>query len=457
MDLTEILRRPEGKTLEYKRDFSSPIGILKSLVAFANTAGGVLIVGVQDKTRNISGLTDVIAVEAKLANILAESIEPRIVPNIEILTGRKKHVIAMEVYPSAVRPHYLTQSGLKDGVYIRVGSTNRKADPVQIEQMRRYALPGSFDEQPMPEASMKELSFSAAAMYYAPTRKLNASSFKTLKVSTMIQGREVPTVGGYLLFAKDRFEHFPDSWIQAGRFAGTDKKRIIDHIEIRSPLPAIAEEAIEFVQKHLRREALIGQVRRVDKWTVPGVVLREAIINAITHTDYSERGAPIRIAIFDDRIEIENPGLLPLGLTIDDIQKGVSKLRNRVIGRVFHDFGLIEQWGSGVQRMTAACREAGLPELQFEELAARFRITIRIAKLRRAVTDPIDQTILRYLSSGDGWSTAEIGAILALSPRAARTRLVSLVKQGLVVEVGSGINDPKRQYFLMGVKEEDEL
>jgi len=75
----------------------------------------------------------------------------------------------------------------------------------------------------------------------------------------------------------------------------------------------------------MSREALIGPVRRTDRWTVPPVAVREAIINAIVHADYAERGSPIRVAVFNDRIEVENPGLLPLGLTIDDIRKGVSK------------------------------------------------------------------------------------------------------------------------------------
>jgi predicted HTH transcriptional regulator len=77
--------------------------------------------------------------------------------------------------------------------------------------------------------------------------------------------------------------------------------------------------------------------------------VREAVINAVVHADYAQQGAPIRLSIFDGRLEIENPGLLPFGLTIEDLRKGISKLRNRVIGRVFRDLGLIEQWGSGIQ------------------------------------------------------------------------------------------------------------
>jgi ATP-dependent DNA helicase RecG len=91
-------------------------------------------------------------------------------------------------------------------------------------------------------------------------------------------------------------------------------------------------------------------------------------LNAIVHADYAQQGAPIRIALFDDRIEIENPGLLPFGLTIEDIMQGVSKLRNRVIGRAFHELHLIEQWGSGIQRMTAACQEAGLEAPRLESV-----------------------------------------------------------------------------------------
>jgi len=88
----------------------------------------------------------------------------------------------------------------------------------------------------------------------------------------------------------------------------------------------------------------------------------------------------LRLSIFDDRLEVENPGLLPFGLTLEDLPRGVSKLRNRVLGRIFHALGLVEQWGSGIQRMTAACREAGLAAPVFEELATRFRLSLMFYK-----------------------------------------------------------------------------
>lgn len=208
------------------------------------------------------------------------------------------------------------------------------------------------------------------------------------------------------------------------------------------------EEAVAFVQKHAWQGAEIGAVRRKDCWSVPPEAVREAVINPVVHADYAQRGAPIRLSIFDDRIEIESPGLLPFGLTIEDLPRGVSKLRNRVIGRLFHALGLIEQWGSGIQRMTAACRAAGLPAPVFEEIATRFRVTIATTRVGPRVVEDTDQAILDALSGGKGLATSEIAATIGLSPRATRTRLARLVDQGLVREIGTGPQDPRRRYFL---------
>ena len=175
--------------------------------------------------------------------------------------------------------------------------------------------------------------------------------------------------------------------------------------------------------------------------------MREAVINAVVHADYAQRGAPIRVAMFDDRLEVENPGLLPFGLTIEDLPQGVSKLRNRVIGRVFHALGLIEQWGSGIQRMAAACRDAGLAAPVFEELATRFRATISTERGVRPVRDKTDEAILACISGSAGLLTSEIARAIGLSSRATRTRLARLVDRGLVREIGTGPQDPRRRYF----------
>ena len=201
------------------------------------------------------------------------------------------------------------------------------------------------------------------------------------------------------------------------------------------------------MHKHLLHGADIGTVRRRERWSLPPAAVREAIINAVTHADYASTGAPIRVSIFDNRLEVENPGLLPFGLTVEDLSRGISKLRNRVIGRVFHALGLIEQWGSGVQRMNMACRELGLAPPVFEEIATRFRVTIRGERVSEPTLDDVDKAILTALVDGEGHMTSEIAKAIDRTPRATRTRLARLVDRGLVRELGTGPQDPRRQYF----------
>ncbi len=200
------------------------------------------------------------------------------------------------------------------------------------------------------------------------------------------------------------------------------------------------------MRKHSLHGLDIGAIRRTDRWNLPPVAVREAVVNAVAHADYRQRGAPIRIAIFDDRLEVESPGLLQFGLTVEDIRRGVSKLRNRVIGRVFNSLGLIEQWGSGIQRMTAACREAGLPPPGLEEIGTRFRVTLWTQSVESPMLDVKDQAIIDAITA-DGASTGEIAAAIDLSTRATRTRLIRLIGRGLIREVGTGPRDPKRRYF----------
>ncbi len=450
MDLIDLLKRVESKTLEFKRDLSSPNGVLRTIVAFANTAGGVLLLGVEDATRNVRGVEKPLAMEERLANLISDSILPRLIPDIEVLPWRRTHVLAVQVHPSPARPHYLANAGLEGGAYVRFGSTNHRADRELIDELRRFSRGETFDEQAMPDCNSEAIDFRAASESFASVRKLKRADLDTLRLTIKHQGRKVPTIGGMLLFGKQRHRYFPDAWVQAGRFRGTDKTHIIDTLEISNfPVNAV-EEAIAFVQKHSLHGMEIGDVRREEHWNLPPVAVREAIINAIVHTDYSQHGAPIRISIYDDRLEVENPGLLPFGLTVDDLLLGVSKLRNRVIGRVFHELGLIEQWGSGFQRMVAVCRDAGLAPPVLEEIGTRFRVTIHTARTSAPSVDKTDRTILDSLAEGSGHSTQEVADLIGLTTRATRARLRKLVERGLVREIGTSPQDPRRRYFRAG-------
>jgi predicted HTH transcriptional regulator len=445
--LDELLVQHEGKTLEFKRDVSSPDPLMRTIVAFANGAGGTVVVGVENRTRRVRGVEDPTRVEERLANLISDRIEPHLVPELQIVPWRKTHAIVVRVYPSPVRPHYVKAEGQERGIFVRVGSTNRRADLAQVEEIKRFVRGGTFDEEPMPELSSEALDFRVASECFAPLRKLQRGDLRTLQLTVTHQHREVPTVGGVLLFGQDRQKVFPEAYLRAGCFAGTDRAMILDTADIRAHLPLAVDEALLFIKRNTRRALAIQGARHTEAWEYPLVALREAVINALVHADYAQRGSPLRLAIFDDRIELDNPGGLPPGLTLDDIRRGVSKLRNRVIGRVFHELGLIEQWGSGVQRMTSACREAGLPDPLLEEIGTGFRVTFGRRETSKQETDPIDQAILDFLERQQGASTSQVAAHIHRTPRAVRDRLNRLVDLGLAAVIGSGPQDPRRRFY----------
>lgn len=450
MDLAQTLARHEGKTLEFKRDLSSPGPIMKTIVAFANTAGGELVIGVDDGTHDVVGVQDPLDDEERLANLIADRIAPAILPDIEIVAWRSVNVLVTRIADSPLRPHYVKSEGAGRGVYVRVGSTSRRASPELINELSRYAQGRTFDEEPYPESKSEDIDFRAASESFRGIRDLRRGDLRTLRITTSYQGSVVPTVGGLLLFGKNRLEHFPDAWVRVGLFSGRDRTRIVDSKEIASPLPAAVQEAIAQVARMTATSLEVTGTRHTPRPTFPPAAVREAVINAVVHADYSERGAPISVSIFSDRIEVENPGLLPFGLTLEDIQGGASKLRNRVIGRVFKDLRLIEQWGSGIQRMNHACREAGLVNPVLEERAAGFRVTMYSERAGVPQVDSMDATILHALRasiSTGGLATSEIAQTIGRSDRSTRTRLLKLADRGLVVRLGSSRNDPKARWL----------
>jgi len=372
--IEQLLREPESKTLEFKRDLSSPKPLLKTLVAFSNTAGGKLIVGVGDD-KTVFGFDKPLDEEERLANMIADSIVPRLVPNIEMVTVEGKTLLVVEVFLSGSRPHWLKAEGSEKGVCVRLGSSNRQADGQLIAELQRGVAGVSFDTLPMVDLDMEALNVGAIESDFAG-RKIDKSMLQSLKILVKDQGRMVPSQGGFLLYGKKRRFYFDDAWIQCGRFIGNDKGDIFDHIDIHDPLPKAVDSIMLFLKKHAMRGADFSEIRRKDLWSIPLNILREAIINALVHADYSHRGTPIRIAFFDNRIEVESPGLLLPGLTVADMKQGVSQIRNPIIARVFRELDLIEQWGSGVPGIFREAETLDLPEPVIEEIGMRVRFTV---------------------------------------------------------------------------------
>ena len=447
MDIELILRSPESKTVEFKRDLTSPDGVLRSIVAFANSAGGVLVVGVEDKTRRVVGSSSPLVDEEKLASLIADRIEPRLVPDIAIVPWRRTQLLVVNVQLSPLRPHRARLGNRSPTAYVRLGSTNREADPQLVAQLQREAEGLSFDESPLVHLSATDVDLAAVRRAFAGRRTINAKDLRTLRLITRHQGHDVPTVAGVVLFGSERDRTVPDAWIQAGRFAGADRTDIIDTARFDGPPLEELDNVMHFIRRHTRNSIRIDGLTRTEHPEYPLQAVREALVNAVAHADYSQLGAPIRVSIFADRLEIESPGVMPYGLTIDDVRSGLSRLRNHAIARVMNELELVEQWGSGIPRMTRACRDAGLAEPEFVEVAGRLRVILRSGMTAPAAPNPADDMVMRVLDRGAA-RTSEIAAELGKSIRWTRQRLNSLVHDGHVVELGEGPNDPRRRYAL---------
>lgn len=443
-----FLARDEGKTLEFKENCRPLDRIVRTVVAFANTAGGTIVIGVKDKTREVVGIADPLSDEERLANAFADAIRPLLVPDIQIHAWRNRQLIVITV-PHAVGPYYVGAEGEEAGLYIRLGSTNRTAGPELTAEIRRMARNMFFDEQPCSEANSEEIDFRAASEFFEEvSRPLTPPKWRSLGLMVGQGTREVPSIGAVLLFGKTRGRLFPSATIRGARFLGTDTSRFLDQTEIDEYLPRAVESAVAFIERHTRQGIEIGRIRRRDIPEYPVEAVREAVINSVVHADYSIGGAGIKIAIFDDRIEITNPGLLPFGLTLEAALAGVSRLRNRVIGRAFRELELIEQWGTGLGRIMGACARAGLPVPRFEELGANFRITLFNERVTAHVYPDWQKGLMEFMAEQGNISTQSAAKLWQVSDRTARTRLRRLVDQGLLAEVGRSPKDPYRVYVL---------
>jgi predicted HTH transcriptional regulator len=446
MNIEHILSLAEGKTVEFKENSSASQNILKTIVSFSNTAGGVLIIGIRDKDKAVIGIEDPLKETEKLANLINDCISPKIAPNIELASYRNKNLVVIQVYPGSHKPYKIKNSDLIQGIYYRVGSTNRQADQAIIEELKRSVTNKYFDELPMTTLNPEDIDFRVASSFFENKRIISKRDLEVLDLIVDYNGKKVPSIGGIILFSPEREKFFPDCWVQAGRFRGTTKSDIMDSVEIHDyPINCI-ERAIDFIKKHAMFSYKFEGIQRTEEWSIPMRAVREAIINAFAHCDYSQNGAPIRISIFDDRLEIENPGLLPFGVTIDDIIEGISKIRNKVIVRVLHELGYIEKWGIGIASMIKSCQDAGLPSPEFKEISTRFRVTIYTRAINLPKIDPVDQQIIDAIKNLDGLSTSQIAPLIGLSSRSTRERLKRLIDLNYVYESGTGPYDPNKKY-----------
>lgn len=276
---------------------------------------------------------------------------------------------------------------------MRLGSTNRRASGELLSEMSRYFAGLTFDQTPLPDVTVHGLDMSRIKKAFSSVgRTVDKRKLETLDVLVRHTGKQVVSNGGLILFGRSevRKNYFPDARVSCARFQGTDRTNFVDRLDIEGSVFDAIDEVPRFIRRNTRMAARIGTMRREDIPEYPEVAIREILVNAIAHADYSLTGMHIFVAIYSDKMEVQNPGMLPFGMTMDDFRSGVSKIRNRVIARVFRELGLMEEWGSGYRRVIESCRSGGYMIPDWQELGSAFRVIfyphpeIKVAKVKAA-------------------------------------------------------------------------
>ena len=375
MTIIEQIARGEGKTLEFKEALPASERLVKTIVAFANTGGGKILVGVKDDG-TIVGIDNSAVPDYmdRIANMAHDQIHPLIALDIYAYALREMTIIVVEVYPSPLKPHFLKNMGKTTGVYIRVGATNKQADLEFVQELERQKLNISFDEDrcvdcPDEPKYIEDLKRLLAVQL---RREITDETLTNLKFLKVQQGKLQLTNAAPILLGTWEHVH-----IKCARFKGDNSDIFIDRKELTGDLFSQLENAMKFLLANINLSGEVGadHLRRIDSYEIPPGALREALVNAIVHRDYVMSGSDIKVAVYDSRIEITSPGAFPRGITLDEVLDGRSEVRNKVIARIFKEAELIEQWGRGIQKLTRLCLEAGLQKPDIVETGMFVQVT----------------------------------------------------------------------------------
>ncbi len=409
----------------------------------------MIVIGVRDHNKEIVGIQDILKEEERLASTIADSIEPMITPSFQLSSWRQRDLLVIHV-PYSIGPYYLKAKGRESGTFIRFGSTNRLADRMTIEAITRSKQRQFYDELPCHQTSIRDIDFDLGEKLFSRvSKKFTSQNARSLEILINHQDHELPSIGGVLLFGMldKRLELFPNTMVRCARFKGKTKVKFIDQVDICEPLALAVDVALEFVRKHSMVAYEIGAVRRKEVFQYPPQVVREAVINAVVHADYSIKGSTIQIAIFDDRMEITNPGALPFGLSMETALSGFSQLRNKVIGRVFRELGLIEHWGTGLGRMIEICQEQGMSEPLFEEVDNYFKVTLFHGNQSPQISEKWEEVLVTYLGQNNKITAKQAQKIWDVTARTTSTRLKKMKEKGLIVEMSTGPYDSYKTFI----------
>lgn len=435
---TSVYPERESKTLEFKSRLPEFRTLAKTCIAFANCSGGEIVIGVEDGSRKIVGVSDNNRdrLYDEFPSSLYDCVSPPLIPHIYEKCIDNKVLMIIKIWPGDNTPYRLKSLGSPAGVFIRVGSSTRPANNQTIEDLNRERKRIGFDEEASGH-SVPVLSKERLHHFFGKDisiRRLLAE--KVLIDSPGGANDSMATNGGILMFCDTPENIIPEAMIIVSRFAGTEGRDIIQTVELTGPIPLLAESAFTLLLQWLERGLKLKKVQLRGASPIPSEALREGIINALVHRKYSIPGA-IKIALYDDRLEIFSPGAFPGLISIYNLGDGTTFLRNIVVARIARKMRLMEKLGSGIRLIFDSCRKSGIRKPEYNENGDFVKLTFYFERLPKTA-ELTESTVLEMARRFETLRPSDISSEYNVSRNTISRRLNGLVKKKKLIRYGKG-------------------
>lgn len=422
----------ESETVELKAEVVSDI--CKEIIAFANTKGGTLYIGVQDDGQ-IIGVNNADRVTLQISNMVRDSIKPDVTMFVGYKTQEEngRQVVAVTVQKGTDRPYYLGSKGLKpSGVYVRNGTSTDPATDTAIRKMIKETDGDTFEDMRSLE---QNLTFEAAAELFAKCKiPFDDSKMRTLGL--------VSPDGIYSNVAMLLSDQCSIT-VKAATFTGIEKVNFHDRREFTGSLFRQMEEIYAYLDLRNSTKSTIEGLYRKDLRDYPEEALREALMNSLVHRDYSFRASTL-ISVYDNRIEFVSIGGLPSGIELDDIMLGLSVCRNPKLAAVFYRLKLIEAYGTGMPKIMSSYEGSGLePKIEVTNNAFKITLPNRNAVEKKVTEASLvrrsnEQKIMEFVERNGFIVRSDVDSLLSVSQATASRILKRMVSDGLLYQDGVG-------------------
>ena len=427
----------ESERIEYKSQMIDDI--YKEVIAFANTDGGVIYLGIDDKG-NLIGIDNVDETYTRLTNGIRDAIAPDVTMFVRYVLQDNK-VIRVEVGEGSYKPYYLKSKGMKPaGVYVRQGTSSVQASPDQIRRMIKESDGDVFEEM---RTSAQELSFDEAERTFK-RYKVEFSEEKFIALGLRNIHNDQYT--NLAMILSDQCQHTTKIAVFGDEANITFK----DAKEFGGSIFKQLDDSYAYLTLCNRTAATFKGLERVERSDYPEDALREALLNALVHRDYSYSGSII-INVNDSCIEfISIGGLLP-GLSADDIRIGISQPRNRKLAEIFHRLRLIESYGTGIRKIYALYKDCAA-QPRIEVTPNTFKIVLpnmnasgavvesmpETTEKAPAVITPQMKTVMDYLAEYGEMTDEDLRELLNIKKTRAYLLARQMYEKGLIDIIGRG-------------------